>query len=105
MTWRRDVTRPVLPESVRGDVVDLERRVRTLEAQRRRYSATVGDGAATNYTVTHNLGTRDVAVTVSNDTAFVLVSPSVITLTDTNNVVVTFGSAPAADQFRVAVIS
>lgn len=68
----------------------------------RKSSATVGDGTATTLTVTHNLNTLDVQVTVRE------VSTGAQVLVDNvangvNTVQVTFGTAPATGQYRVTV--
>lgn len=68
----------------------------------RKFSANVGNGAATSIAVTHNLGTKDVAVSlreVSSDAG-------VITdwvATDVNTVTLTFAVAPASNAYRVTV--
>lgn len=69
----------------------------------RKYAANVGDGASTSYTVTHNLGTQDVQVTVydnSSPYAEVVVD---VQHTSTNAVTVLFSTAPTSNQYRVVV--
>lgn len=69
----------------------------------RRYAADIGDGSATSYTVTHNLGSYDVSVTVyrnSGNRDSVLVETRRIS---TNAVQLIFDSAPAASAYRVVV--
>lgn len=69
----------------------------------RHYSVAIGDGAATAYTVTHNLGTRDVVVSVQNAGTFEVVEADVVAAT-VNTVTVTFAVAPAASAYRVTVV-
>lgn len=69
----------------------------------KRYSTNVGDGAATSYTITHNLGTRDVIVQlVENAGSYraVLVESRATT---TNTVTLVFDTAPTSNQYRVVV--
>lgn len=69
----------------------------------RRYSSDVGDGSQTSITVTHNLGTRDVNVSLRrNSGAYeeVLVDWGATT---TNTITLVFASAPSAGQFRCTV--
>lgn len=71
----------------------------------RKYTATIGDGSATTYTVNHNFGTRNVSVQVYAITgggAYQTVETDV-DRTDANNVVVGFGEAPALNSY-VAVV-
>lgn len=69
----------------------------------RKYAANVGDGASTTITVTHNLGTRDVTAQVyTNGSPYDTVWCEV-QRTDTNNVALVFGSAPASGAYRVVV--
>ena len=68
----------------------------------RTYAATIGDGSNTSYTVTHNLGTKDVIVQIydisSNDTVF-----ADVVRTSTNVVTLTFGTEPASNDIRVLI--
>ncbi|MET7253582.1 hypothetical protein [Dyadobacter fermentans] len=66
------------------------------------YAATIGDGTATAYTVTHNLNTLDVVVEVRkvSDNSSVIVDNRASTV---NAVIVTFAKAPAAGAFRVII--
>jgi hypothetical protein len=69
----------------------------------RKYAASVGDGSNTTYTVTHNLGTRDVQVTVydnSSPYAEVMVD---VQHTSTTAIAVLFSVAPTSNQYRVVV--
>lgn len=70
----------------------------------RKYSVAVGDASNTSYTVTHNLGTRDVTVSV-RDTAspYAKVEPD-IAMATTNTVTVSFAVAPSSNQYTVTVI-
>jgi hypothetical protein len=68
-----------------------------------KYSTNVGDGAATSYTITHNLGTRDVIVSVyeaSGSYAEVICDVNHAT---TNTITLLFSVAPTLDQYRVVV--
>jgi hypothetical protein len=69
-----------------------------------KYSTDVGDGSATQYTVTHNLGTRDVVVMVRRNSGnYDTVECDVDVLT-TNTVRLTFASAPSSNLFRCIVL-
>ena len=68
-----------------------------------KYAANVGDGAATSYTITHNLGTRDVQVTVyDNSSPYAEVICDVNHAT-TNTITLLFSVAPTSNQYRVVV--
>ncbi len=69
----------------------------------RRFAAAIGDGNATEITVTHNLGTKDVTVqgyTVASgaEASFTFVRATA------NTVVLTFQEAPAENAVRVVVM-
>jgi hypothetical protein len=69
----------------------------------RKYSANIGNGSLTSIPVIHNLGTKDVAVSLrqnSDDAGFI----ADWVATDTNTVTITFAVAPTSSQHRVTVI-
>lgn len=69
----------------------------------RKFSSTIGNGAATAISVTHGLGTKDVQVsvrTVADDSHVIADIVSV----DLNTISVTFATAPASNAFRVTVV-
>lgn len=71
----------------------------------KRYATDIGDGSATQYTVTHNLGTRDVVVMVRRNSGnydTVLCDVDVLT---TNTVRLTFATAPTSNLFRCIVLA
>ena len=68
-----------------------------------KYSTNVGDGSATSYTITHNLGTRDVIVSVyeaSGSYAEVICDVNHAT---SNTITLLFSVAPTLNQYRVVV--
>lgn len=69
----------------------------------RKYSADIGDGSNTSYTVTHNFNTRDVQITVRRNSGNydqIIVETRV---NNVNSVDIVFASAPTSNQFRVIV--
>ena len=69
----------------------------------RKFSANVGNGAATAIAVTHNLGTQDVTVTVREAASQARVLVDWVA-TDVNTATLTFAVAPASNAFRVSVV-
>jgi len=69
----------------------------------KKYSVSIGDGSATSYTVTHNLASRDVHVTVYNNSSYDEVIADV-THTTTNTLTIVFATAPASNAYRVVVV-
>jgi len=69
----------------------------------KKYSVSIGDGSATSYTVTHNLASRDVHVTVYNASSYDEVITDVTHAT-TNTLTIVFASAPASNAYRVVVV-
>lgn len=70
----------------------------------RKAAATIGNGSATSFNVTHSLNTTDVMVfvrEVAGGLAHVLCDIAVV---DANNVSVAFATAPSAGQYRVFVV-
>lgn len=71
----------------------------------KKYTSTIGDGSATQYTVTHNLGTRDVTVEVYENSGNYESIVVDIERTSTNSVRITFASAPTLNSHNVVVIA
>jgi hypothetical protein len=65
-------------------------------------SANIGDGTASSFTVTHNLGTRDIIVQLYDNSTFETVYADVAR-TSTSQITVTFAVAPAANAYRAII--
>lgn len=70
-----------------------------------KYSATIGDGSALSYVITHNLGTTDINVLIYD----ILSAPYAqvytdVEITSANTITVRFAVAPASGKYRVTVI-
>lgn len=68
----------------------------------RKYAGAITAGSATEYTVTHSLGTRDVVVMVYDPSTYEQVMVDVV-MTTTNAVKLQFASAPSVN-YRIVVI-
>jgi hypothetical protein len=66
------------------------------------YAVNVGDGVATSYALSHGLNTRDVVVSIYDNTTYEEVLTDVV-LTSTSVVTVSFATAPATDAYRVVI--
>jgi hypothetical protein len=73
------------------------------EVVARKHVELVGNGVSTTITVTHNLGTEDVVVSVRDNSTKIVVYPD-IAIVDANNVAVIFRDAPAEESFSAVVI-
>jgi len=69
----------------------------------RKFSANVGNGSATSFSVNHNLGSRDVVVNVYDNATYDTVETDVVR-TDSNNVTVSFSAVPSNNAYRVVII-
>jgi hypothetical protein len=69
----------------------------------RKYSTTIGDGTTTSIAVTHNLGTKDIQVSIRETTTDTSVWTEWVA-TNTNTVTLNFTNAPAASGLRVSVV-
>lgn len=67
------------------------------------YKSTVGDGSSTLFTITHNLGSTDVLVSVIDLTSNEIVYPTV-NIVDINDVTIKFSVAPTLNEMRVIVV-
>ena len=64
----------------------------------------IGDGTATEFTVSHNLNTQDVVITVRENNAPFNQVITDIEVTDVNNIKVKFAKAPAQNEYRVIIV-
>ena len=69
----------------------------------RKYAANVGDGTATTYTVSHNLGTKDVIVSVYDNSSPYAELICDVQHTSTTAITLLFSVAPTSNQYRVVV--
>lgn len=69
----------------------------------KKFAVSIGDGTATSYTVTHNLASLDVGVTIFNNSTGDEVITDVTHAT-TNTLTIVFASAPASNAYRVVVV-
>lgn len=76
----------------------------TWAGRKLKYSAAFGDGSATSYTITHNLGTRDVHVIVREDAGSYRQVICEVQITSTNAVTLVFSAAPTTNALRAIVI-
>ena len=66
------------------------------------YSTSIGDGTATSYTVTHNLGSQDVIVQLYDTSSLDTVFADVVR-TSTSVVTIDFAAAPTSNDIRALV--
>jgi hypothetical protein len=69
-----------------------------------RFAASVGNGVATSFVLTHNLNSRDVIVQVRANAAPYAMKLTTVEMTTVNTVTVYFSTAPSTDQYRVVII-
>jgi hypothetical protein len=70
----------------------------------KKYAVAIGDGTNTSYTVTHNLGSRDVVVQVTEAASPYAQVIADVEMTSTSAVTIKFAVAPTSGQYRVTVI-
>ena len=70
----------------------------------RHVAANVGDNSATQIDVTHNLGTRDIQVTLYVNSGSYEDVECDVSRPDTNTVRLNFATAPTSSQYRVVVV-
>lgn len=70
----------------------------------RKYAANIGNGIATTITVTHNLNTTDITVTLKEVATPYNIVITDIQIVDANNIKLLFSAAPTSNQYRVVVI-
>jgi hypothetical protein len=69
----------------------------------RKHSSNIGNGSSTQFSINHNLNTRDVSVQVYDNATFDTVDVDVVR-TDVNTVTLTFSTAPSTNSYRVLVV-
>jgi len=68
------------------------------------YTANVGDGTNTTYTLTHNLaGSNNICVVVREVSSGYMVYPDIVYV-DSNNCQLIFVSAPTSNQYKATVM-
>ena len=84
--------------AVTADSVKIDRAVVVTK-----YATNVGDGTATSYTITHNLATRDVIVSLYDNVSPYAEVMADIEHTTTNTITLLFSIAPTNNKYRVVV--
>ena len=92
-----------ITDDTSNDEVDIDVNVSNLGVAAK-YSVAVGNNADTSLTVTHNLGTRDVVVSIRETSTPYAIVIADIDCTDTNTVTVKFAVAPTTNQYTVTVM-
>jgi hypothetical protein len=85
-----------------SQVTDFCTAVETCVASNITYATNIGNGIATSYAVTHNLGTRDVIVQLYDNSSYDTVRADVVRNT-TNQVTITTNSPIATNDVRVLI--
>ncbi|HPU44288.1 MAG TPA: hypothetical protein PLS98_08765 [Dictyoglomaceae bacterium] len=70
----------------------------------RKYTATVGDGTATSFVLTHNLNTRDIAVTIRETSTPYAQVITDVEFTSVNTITINFAQPPTVDQYTVTLV-
>lgn len=70
----------------------------------RKFVTNIGNGVATSYTVTHNLGTKDVTVQIFENNEVYAQVEADVEHTSTSVVTIKFAEAPATNEYRVVVV-
>lgn len=70
----------------------------------RKYTATVGDGTATSFVLTHNLNTRDIAVTIRETSTPYAQVITDVEFTSVNTTTINFAQPPTVDQYTVTLV-
>ena len=84
--------------AVTADSVKIDRAVVVTK-----YATNIGDGTATSYTVTHNLATKDVIVSIYDNASPYAEVMTDVEHTTTNTITILFSVAPTTDKYRVVV--
>jgi len=72
---------------------------------KKKYTAIIGDGTNTTYTITHNLGTQDVFVAIYKNSGNYEEVIAEVRHSTANTVQIVFASAPANNEYKVVVLA
>lgn len=75
----------------------------TYAGRAKRYASEFGDGSATSYVITHNLGTEDVHVELHETGGSKRKVDAEVRVTNTNSVTILVNAAPASNALRAVV--
>lgn len=75
-----------------------------IASRTKKVAASLGDGVATTFVVTHNLNTQDVSVTIREAAAPYAMVMTDVEFTSATTLTVKFGAAPTANQYKVTII-
>lgn len=78
--------------------------IETLKGATKKHAETIGDGVATEHTVTHNLNTRDVVVNIYENNAPFEAVLADVEVTDVNSVLIRTAQAVEQDALKVVVV-
>lgn len=73
-----------------------------INARTRKYAVNIGNGTATEFTVTHSLGTKDITINIEEVATGEIVLTDILKV-DINSIKVMFPTAPTSNQFRVTI--
>lgn len=68
-----------------------------------KFTSFIGDGNSSDITITHNLDTRDLTITVLDVETHEYVLPDIF-FTTTNTMTLSFGEPPAVNQYRLIIV-
>jgi len=88
-----------------GDDPNFATTITNLIAQKTgKYTAAVGDGTTTVFTITHNLGSRDVVVSIRETASPYAQVYTDVEMTTENSITLRFAEAPSSNQYTVTVV-
>lgn len=68
------------------------------------YTALIGDNTNTSFTVTHNLGTKDLLVQIRRNGSPYDIIDAGIEMTTDNDITITTTTIPSTDEYKVIII-